>query len=137
MGKLKHKEVAEKLVEHHGNMAAVGRALGCKRSSVRAFIVKHPDLLAICEDMHESMKDNAVTSLHRAVLAGESWAVCFFLKTQAKDRGYIEKQEFEHSGNIGGRLEVSEVVVTTRQEAAAILNLNIYHESPAQLPAAS
>jgi hypothetical protein len=27
------------------------------------------------------------------VLAGEPWAVCFYLKCQAKDRGYIERTE--------------------------------------------
>src|SRR5262249_17341747 len=31
--------------------------------------------------------------LYEAALRGEAWAVCFYLKCQAKDRGYVERQE--------------------------------------------
>jgi hypothetical protein len=58
------------------------------------------------------MKDNAESALYSAVLGGEAWAVCFYLKTQAKDRGYVERQEMtgkdggaiqqEHAGKDGG-----------------------------------
>lgn len=34
------------------------------------------------------MLDHAESSLQKAVLKGEAWAVCFFLKTQGKSRGY-------------------------------------------------
>jgi len=39
------------------------------------------------------MLDNAESVLYKAVLNGEAWAVCFFLKCQGKSRGYIERQE--------------------------------------------
>src|SRR5262245_50971574 len=87
--------VTTALREFHGNMAAVGRKLGVCRSAVAHYIERHPSLKAVLEECRESMKDDAEGSLHQALLAGEAWAVCFYLKCQAKDRGYIERQEYE------------------------------------------
>jgi hypothetical protein len=44
-----------------------------------------------------------------AVLAGEAWAVCFYLKTQAKDRGYVERSEVQHSSEVRQRV-IEEVI---------------------------
>jgi hypothetical protein len=41
--------------------------------------------------------ENRRISLYSAVLRGEAWAVCFFLKTQARDRGYVERQDHHHA----------------------------------------
>lgn len=37
--------------------------------------------------------DTAENRLMKAVKAGKPWAVCFFLKTRGKDRGYVERTE--------------------------------------------
>lgn len=37
--------------------------------------------------------DIAESALDKAVEAGEAWAVCFFLKTRGKARGYTERHE--------------------------------------------
>ncbi|MEI8016283.1 MAG: hypothetical protein D4R81_07615 [Nitrospiraceae bacterium] len=37
--------------------------------------------------------DEAEAALHKAVMRGEAWAVCFTLKTQGKGRGYTERLE--------------------------------------------
>jgi hypothetical protein len=104
---LKARDVEEKLREFHGNMAAVGRALGVTRVAVFNFVQRRPTLKAICQECRESMKDHAESSLYRAVLDGEAWAVQFYLKTQAKDRGYSERQEHTGAGGqvIQGRVE--------------------------------
>ena len=91
--KLDPELVAAALAELQGNVVAVAKRFGVHRSSVSELIAKRPALQRVVRDAREGMKDNAESSLYRAVLAGEAWAVCFFLKTQAKDRGYIERQE--------------------------------------------
>ena len=35
----------------------------------------------------------AENSLFEAIRRGEAWAVCFYLKCMAKDRGYVERAE--------------------------------------------
>ena len=116
-GGLTAESVETKLREFNGNLAAVGRAFGVTRQSVWRFIQSRPKLKAAADDVREGMKDNAESSLHRAVLAGEAWAVCFYLKTQAKDRGYVEKQEIETYGKDGGPA-VREVLIEHHDTAA-------------------
>lgn len=80
--------LAEALDQHHGNMAAVARELGVNRSTVCRAVHKSPDLIGQMESLRETMLDHAESALQKAVLKGEAWAVCFFLKTQGKSRGY-------------------------------------------------
>jgi hypothetical protein len=102
--------VAATLAELQGNISATAKRFNVARGSLHALIEKRPSLQQVVRDSREGMKDNAESSLYRAVLAGEAWAVCFFLKTQAKDRGYIERQEIEHQAT--NRLVIEEEVVT-------------------------
>ncbi len=95
--------VEAKLRELSGNMAAVGRHFGVTRQAVHLFCKSRPSLMAVANDVREGFKDNAESALQAAVLRGEAWAVCFFLKTQAKDRGYVERQEL--SGPDGKKME--------------------------------
>ena len=119
MAKLTIKAVADALEEKGGNFAAVARALGVSRVAVWKFVQKHDDLKQLAHDQREGMKDNAESSLHKAIMNGEAWAVCFFLKTQAKDRGYIERKEV--TGKDGNDLPSTKVSLTfaAAVEAAA------------------
>ena len=47
------------------------------------------------KEQRETMLDLTEGVLFTKIMAGEPWAVCFFLKTQAKDRGYVERVEHE------------------------------------------
>lgn len=87
------KNVSAALRQFNGNMAAAARSFGVTRTAVYLFIERHPELKPVVKECRESMKDHAESSLQRALLAGEAWAVCFYLKCQAKDRGYVERQE--------------------------------------------
>jgi hypothetical protein len=108
---LKAEQVENLLGQCNGNMAAVARALEVSRSTVKRFVDKRPSLVEVVQDLREGMKDNAESALYNAVLAGEAWAVCFFLKTQGRDRGYVERQEVKHSGAGGGGAHQHEAVV--------------------------
>lgn len=85
--------VAAALADMQGNVAAVAKRFGVHRSSVQELIDKRPALQRVLSDARDGMLDHAESSLYRAVIAGEAWAVCFFLKTQGKKRGYIERNE--------------------------------------------
>lgn len=102
-GGLTTETVAAKLRELSGNMAAVARSFGVTRQAVWKFCNAREALRAVSHECRETMKDHAESALYKAVLSGEAWAVCFYLKTQAKDRGYIEKQELAvESDALGG-----------------------------------
>lgn len=90
--------VAAALADLQGNVMAVAKRFGVHRSSVQELITKRPALQKVLDDAREGMLDHGESALYRAVIAGEAWAVCFFLKTQGKRRGYVERQEMDHSG---------------------------------------
>lgn len=79
--------------EMNGNLAAVGRKFGCTRQSVDTYVKKHPTALAACIESRETMLDNAESMLYNKVLKGETAELLFFLRTQGKSRGYVERVE--------------------------------------------
>lgn len=82
--------VAEQLMITRGNMAAVARAFGVDRSAVWKFVQRHEHLKKVCDEAKQIMLDTAESSLFKAIDEGEGWAVCFYLKTQGKSRGYVQ-----------------------------------------------
>lgn len=86
-------KVREQVLAMRGNLAAVARAFGVSRQAVWKFVQEHDSLKETAAEARETMLDNAESSLQRAVISGEAWAVCFYLKTQGKARGYVERQE--------------------------------------------
>lgn len=98
--RLKVFEVAAALDNAKGNISAAARSFGIARQTLYTFIEKNPTLKAALEDARESLLDSAESKLGEAIEKGEAWAVCFALKTIGKGRGYVEKQEVEHSGGV-------------------------------------
>lgn len=98
----------EAIPKYAGNLAAVARSFGVTRGSVWGYVEAHDELKAVVKDARETRLDNAESSLDRAVLAGEGWAVTLILKTLGKDRGYVEKQQHEHTGKNGGPIQYAD-----------------------------
>jgi predicted RNA binding protein with dsRBD fold (UPF0201 family) len=100
-------EYAEALREAKGLVTHAAARLGVTREAVRLRLAKHPTLQQARDDAREALIDTAESSLFKQIERGEAWAVCFFLKTQAKDRGYVERVEEkrELTGDIRIRIE--------------------------------
>lgn len=96
--------VAQKIRDARGNIAAVAASLRLSRQQVYRFIERHPSLKVELAESRETMKDMAESVLYAKVVEGEAWAVCFFLKTQAKERGYVERSEV--TGKDGGPVTI-------------------------------
>jgi len=52
------------------------------------------------EDIEEGMIDFVEGKLYEAIRERELTAILFYLKCKGKKRGYVERQELEHSGKI-------------------------------------
>ncbi len=76
-----------------GNITAACKAAKVARRHFYAWTEADGEFAAAVQDVKESLKDFAESKLQEAIGRGESWAVCFFLKCQAKDRGYVERVE--------------------------------------------
>lgn len=83
-----------------GYVTNIANILGCSRSYVYKLQKKFPTFATAIYEEREGNKDFAESKLMMAIDAGNIAGIIFYLKTQAKDRGYVEKQEIEHSGEL-------------------------------------
>lgn len=83
------------LRKHHGLVALAADEVGMSREWLFGRIQRSPHLQAVLAECRERTTDVAESSLFRQLAAGEAWAVCFYLKTQGRNRGYIERQEID------------------------------------------
>ena len=96
----------ELLVEKYkGNIAAIARHCGVNRSTIHNRMKTSAKLTAAIYDAREAMIDNAESLLYKQMAEGNVTALIFFLKTQGKGRGYVERQEV--TGADGNELQIT------------------------------
>lgn len=88
------------LKESRGLVAVAARKLGISRQQIYRRMQSNDQVREAVEEARDFTTDTAEAALFKAIAAGEAWAVCFYLKTQGKDRGYVEKQQLEHTGEL-------------------------------------
>jgi hypothetical protein len=93
---------------------AAARMLGCAPNTIYNYLRRYPELRDVQQAERGLQTDTAELKLFDAIERGEAWAICFYLKTQAKDRGYIERQE--HTGTGGQPLEVRDLTEIKREK---------------------
>jgi uncharacterized protein YdbL (DUF1318 family) len=96
--KYTQKQVIDALEQSRGMLSHAARRLGCSRTTLNAYIEEYKEIAQAKKDAHEEVNDVTELKLFDAIQRGEAWAICFRLKTQAKDRGYIEKAEISGPG---------------------------------------
>lgn len=87
-----------------GFVTVVGKRLGCSARHVYNLLDKYATARDALADERESMRDFAEGMLYKRIEEGDTTAIIFYLKTQGKDRGYVERQE--HSGPDGGAVTI-------------------------------
>ena len=101
--KLTTEQVISQIERLSGNVTAVAKACGVTRKTIYNYIHRHATVADALAQSRETMLDNVESRLYKSALDGQGWAVCFFLKTQGKSRGYVERAEF--TGADGGPVE--------------------------------
>ena len=90
---LKAEKILPLIEEYTGNLSLVARKLGVSRTTVYKFMEDHPTVKQSLSEAREKMIDNVESKLYSKALDGDTTAMIFFLKTQGKARGYVERQE--------------------------------------------
>lgn len=94
-----------KLYKQSRNIFVTCKAMRVPRSRVYAW--KEQDhkfaetVNQIREDWRQSIVDRAESNIEKGIKKGCLVSSIFTLKTQGKDRGWIEKAEIQHTGDIG------------------------------------
>jgi hypothetical protein len=81
-----------------GYISEIARRLGCDWHTADKYINQF-DLMAELQIEDEKSTDRAEIKLMEAVEKGEIAAIIFRLKTKAKKRGYVERQELTGADN--------------------------------------
>jgi hypothetical protein len=81
------------LEECKGMISPAARALGCDRNTIKRYLKEYDEVAQAIADAREATTDMAEHALYDAIRDREAWAVCFYLKCMAKDRGYVERAE--------------------------------------------
>lgn len=82
------RQVAQALEAQFGNISGAARQLGCDRVTVYKYIERYPTCREALQRGREQLKDLAEAKLVQAIAHGDPWAIQFYLRTQARDRGY-------------------------------------------------
>ena len=93
-------QVIEAVIATKGLITVAARRLNCDPNTIRNYAARYPTVAAAIKEQREGVTDVAEAALFRAINDGEAWAVCFYLKTQGKDRGYIERTEQRIDGDV-------------------------------------
>ena len=86
--------------EARGMLSTAADRLGVTRKAVYDAVHRSADVAQALDRGTERTKDFAESALYLRMGRGDVAAIIFYLKTQAKDRGYIERQQVEHSGTM-------------------------------------
>ena len=104
-----------------GNQSAAAAMLGISRPVVCYRVGKSARLQAAIAEVKEEVIDLAESQLTKAIGAGNLTAIIFYLKTQAKHRGYVERQEQTGAG--GGPVKMQEVPLDAAARDARVIAL--------------
>jgi len=107
--------IIKALKETNGLLTMAAAKSGIGYRTVCRYVAEFPSVKEAAQDAKEAMLDFTECKLFRKIKSGDNTCIIFYLKTQGKARGYIEKQEIEHSGNIGSAENLSD------DELAAII----------------
>mgnify|MGYP003619021471 FL=1 len=119
--RVKDSEIEEAIQATGGMIALSAQRLGVSASTVSRRIAKSERLQEAAREATDRQLDRAESALMNAVEAGESWAVCFFLKCKGKGRGDVERQEVT-GGNGGPIIGAAVCAELTDAELDAIIN---------------
>lgn len=83
-----------------GVVTTAAKSAGIDRQTHYNWMEKDPKYKAAVESIGDITLDFAESQLHKRMKEGSDAAIIFHLKTKGKKRGYVEKTEVEHSGDM-------------------------------------
>jgi DNA-binding Xre family transcriptional regulator len=104
--RVKLSQYEEAIRKSGGFLTHAAKMLGVSVQAVHQRIKSSERLQKVYTETKEQYLDLAESKLIQKIKADDLGAICFFLKCQGKDRGYIERWQGEISGRDGGPIKV-------------------------------
>ena len=98
------KALLQSLEKNLGVVTTACRQVGISRTTFYDYYKKDSKFKKEVDDLSNVAKDFVESKLFEQINDNNPTSTIFYLKTKAKDRGYIERQEIQHSGGIESKL---------------------------------
>ena len=100
--KIQHtkKALIEALEKSLGVVTTACKQVGIDRTTFYRYYKEDEKFKKQVDDLSNVAKDFAESQLFKRIQDGNPTATIFYLKTKAKDRGYVERQEIQHTGDV-------------------------------------
>ena len=89
------------------NISATCKAMNIDRTTFYEWCGRIPDFQKAVEQAREGFKDWVESQIVQCMNEKDKTMLIFYAKTQMKDRGYIERQEIEHSGDMSVNVSIN------------------------------
>ena len=109
--------IIKSLGETKGLLTMAARKAGVSYTTVKRYASEFPSVAEAVREAKESMTDFAEGKLYEKIAKGDLVAIIFYLKTQGKGRGYLERQEI--TGGDGGPVRFDVTVETEESKKLA------------------
>ena len=88
-------QIKDAITKAGGFISIACKSLNCTRKTIYNYMDKYPELKEAVLDIREQYLDVAEAALIKNVKDGKSSDIKYFLNTQGKKRGYVEKSELD------------------------------------------
>ncbi len=85
--------IIDAIHESNGLLTLAAKRVGLSRKTVWEYSKQYPEVQEAVFDAKERMLDFAESKLWQKIQEGDNTILIFFLKTQGKARGYVERSE--------------------------------------------
>lgn len=104
------KNLIEALEKSLGVVTPACKNAGCSRETFYKYCREDAEFKKAVDEIEGVALDFAESQLHKQIQSGVPASTMFYLKTKGKKRGYIEKQEIEHTtGEEGFKVDLSKL----------------------------
>jgi hypothetical protein len=97
---IKKQAMIKALEDALGVVTTAARKVGIDRTTHYQWLKDDEDYRAAIDSIQDIALDFAESQLHKQIQNGEVSSTIFYLKTKGKKRGYVERQEFQHEGQV-------------------------------------
>lgn len=99
-------EIIEAVKKCKGYISKAAAILDCDYSTITNYRKRYPEVDKALNDLKQARIDRAEEKLDDNIEEGKEKSIIFFLRTQARDRGYVDKQEHDVVWRPGEPVEV-------------------------------
>jgi hypothetical protein len=93
-------QITKALWASAGIKSVAAKKLGVAPSTMSGYVSRYPELNKVIEEIREKTIDLAESKLLQHINDGNLTAIIFYLKCQAKHRGYVQTSKVEHTGQV-------------------------------------